>query len=94
MKTIKATLVGAAALALCATAGASVAGSLGGGGNTFLALSSAGLAGGAVATLSGGTVYTADEAFHQHPQGHGHRLPRRRRRPGRRTRDAHLLDAR
>ena len=60
-----------AAAALCATmaANAQVAGSLGGGFGTFLQLSSAGLSGGSVATLTGGTVYTADQPFADIPAG-------------------------
>lgn len=67
MKTIG-SILGAAALAACTTASAGVTGSLGGGG-TFLALSSAGLAGGSVATLAGGTVYTSDQPFADIPKG-------------------------
>jgi PEP-CTERM motif len=60
-----------AAAALCASlaANAQVAGSLGGGFGTFLSLSSAGLSGGSVATLSGGTIYTADQPFADIPAG-------------------------
>lgn len=68
MKTIS-SIVAAAAIALSGTAGASVIGSLGTGGGTFLALSSAGLAGGSVATLSGGTVYANDQLFADIPKG-------------------------
>ena len=49
MNTIS-SIVAAAAIALSSTAGASVTGSLGTGGGSFLALSSAGLAGSSVAT--------------------------------------------
>ncbi len=48
---------------------AQVTGSLGGGYGTFLELSDAGLAGGTVATLSGGTVYTDDQPFADIPFG-------------------------
>jgi len=60
-----------ASAALCASlaANAQVAGSLGGGFGTFLQLSSTGLSGGTVATLSGGTVYTADQPFADIPSG-------------------------
>jgi len=60
-----------AAAALCASlaANAQVAGSLGGGYGTFLQLSNAGLSGGALATLAGGTVYTADQPFADIPAG-------------------------
>lgn len=68
MKTIS-SIVAAAALALCTAASAGVTGSLGGGGGTFLALSSAGLAGGSVATLAGGTIYTSDQPFADIPKG-------------------------
>ena len=68
MKTIG-SILGAAALALCTTASAGVTGSLGGGGGTFLSLSGAGLGGGSVATLSGGTVYTSDQPFADIPKG-------------------------
>ena len=68
MKTIS-SIVAAAAIALSSTAGASVIGSLGTGGGTFLALSSAGLAGGSVATRSGGTVYANDQLFADIPKG-------------------------
>ena len=68
MKTIS-SIVAAAAVVLSSTAGASVTGSLGTGGGSFLALSSAGLAGGSVATLSGGTVYTSDQPFADIPKG-------------------------
>jgi hypothetical protein len=62
-------IVAAAALLLCAGAGASVTGSLGNGGGTFLALSGAGLDGGSVATLAGGTVFTSDQPFADIPKG-------------------------
>ncbi len=68
MKTIS-SIVGAAAILVSSAAGASVTGSLGGGGGTFLALSSAGLSGGSVATLSGGTVYANDQPFADIPKG-------------------------
>ena len=68
MKTIS-SIVGAAAIVLSSAAGASVVGSLGSGGGTFLALSSAGLSGGSVATLSGGTVYANDQPFADIPKG-------------------------
>ncbi|MBC8055634.1 MAG: PEP-CTERM sorting domain-containing protein [Rhizobiales bacterium] len=50
-------------------ANAQVNGSIGGGFGTFLELSSAGLSGGTVATLAGGTVYTADQPFADIPAG-------------------------
>ena len=51
------------------SANAAVSGALGGGFGTFLQLSSAGLSLGSVATLSGGTVYTADQPFADIPKG-------------------------
>ena len=63
---------GIAALAMCASvqsANAVVVGSLGGGVGPFLTLSSSGLNGGSVATLSGGTVYTSDQPFADIPKG-------------------------
>ena len=64
-----ATLIAAAALFAAGGAQAQVTGSLGGGTGTFLSLSDAGLNGGSVATLSGGTVYTADQPFADVPAG-------------------------
>ena len=60
-----------AAAALCATMGvnAQVTGSLGGGFGSFLMLSGSGLNGGAVATLSGGTVLNSDQPFADIPKG-------------------------
>jgi hypothetical protein len=63
------TMLAAAALLAAFGANAQVAGSLGGGYGTFLELSDAGLSGGTVATLSGGTVYTADQPFADIPAG-------------------------
>ena len=68
MKLVK-TLLAAAALTATVGAQAAVAGSKGGGFGTFLDLSSAGLNGGSVATLSGGTVYTSDQPFADIPKG-------------------------
>jgi len=68
MKFVK-TLLATAALTAAVGAQAEVFGSLGGGFGTFLDLSSAGLSGGSVATLSGGTVYTSDEPFADIPKG-------------------------
>ena len=62
-------LLASAAMAAAMGAQAQVAGSLGGGNGNFLALSSAGLAGGSVATLSGGTVYNSDKPFADIPAG-------------------------
>ena len=61
-----------AAAALCAAMGvnAQVTGqAVGLSSGTFLQLSSAGLSGGAVATLSGGTTYTNDQPFADIPKG-------------------------
>ena len=69
MKTSKILL---AAAALCAAMGANaqVTGqAVGLSSGTFLQLSSAGLSGGAVATLSGGTTYTNDQPFADIPKG-------------------------
>ena len=51
------------------SANALVVGTLGGGSGPFLTLSSAGLNGGSVATLSGGTVYNSDQPFADIPKG-------------------------
>lgn len=59
----------AAALLASGSAQAQIAGSLGDNGGPFTSLSAAGLGGGAVATLSGGTVYTADQPFADIPAG-------------------------
>lgn len=56
-------------LAAAPAAQAAVVGSLGGGSGPFQSLSNAGLAGGAVATLSGGTVYNSDKPFADIPAG-------------------------
>jgi len=62
-----------AATALCAlptVANATITPTLGAGaGGTAVTLSSAGLNGGTVATLSGGTVYTSDQPFADIPKG-------------------------
>lgn len=61
-----------AAIALGAsvqTASAVVVGSLGGGSGPFLTLSTGGLNGGTVATLTGGTVYSSDQPFADIPAG-------------------------
>lgn len=62
-------LIASAALVAVMGANAQVTGALGGGYGTFLSLSSAGLSGGSVATLSGGTVYTSDQPFADIPAG-------------------------
>ena len=69
---MKLLLSGIAALALTAAiqpAQAAVVGSLGGGTGPFVGLSSAGLDGGSVATLAGGTVYASDQPFADIPAG-------------------------
>ncbi|MDP1026513.1 PEPxxWA-CTERM sorting domain-containing protein [Sphingomonas sp. KR1UV-12] len=61
-----------AASALCvmpSAANAAVTATLGSSGGTLVSLSQAGLNGGAVATLSGGTVYTNDRPFADMPAG-------------------------
>jgi hypothetical protein len=62
-------MLSTAALLAAFGANAQVTGSLGGGYGTFLELSTAGLSGGTVATLAGGTVYTADQPFADIPAG-------------------------
>lgn len=62
-------LVASTVLSAAMGANAQVSGSLGGGSGSFLSLSSAGLSGGTVATLSGGTVYSADHPFAVTPFG-------------------------
>jgi hypothetical protein len=61
----------AASTLLAASVGvhAGVSGSTGASSSSFLTLSSAGLDGGSVATLTGGTIYTADEPFADIPKG-------------------------
>ncbi len=68
MKFIKTLLASAAVLATFG-ANANITGSIGGGYGTFLSLSAAGLSGAASATLTGGTVYTADQPFADIPAG-------------------------
>lgn len=63
------TLLASAALLAAVGAQAQVVGSAGGGNGSFLTLSQAGLSGGAVATLSGGVVYTNDQPFADIPKG-------------------------
>jgi hypothetical protein len=58
-----------AALLASSPAQAQITGSLGNNGGPFTSLSAAGLGGGAVATLSGGTVYTSDQPFADVPAG-------------------------
>jgi hypothetical protein len=62
-------IIASAALVAAFGANAQVTGSLGGGYGTFLELSDAGLSGGSVATLNGGTVYTDDRPFADIPAG-------------------------
>lgn len=69
MKTSKILL---AAAALCAAMGANaqvLGQAVGSSSGTFLQLSTAGLSGGTVATLTGGTVYTQDQPFADIPKG-------------------------
>ncbi|MBC9032786.1 PEP-CTERM sorting domain-containing protein [Sphingomonas sp. JC676] len=58
-----------AALLASTSAQAQISGSLGGGADPFVSLSAAGLGGGSIATLSGGTIYTADQPFADIPAG-------------------------
>ena len=69
MRTIKLILASTALCALSSAAGAAVIGSAGGGTGPFATLSSAGLDGGATATLVGGKIYTADQPFADIPKG-------------------------
>ena len=69
MKSMKLALAATALCALPSVANAALVGSLGGGTGPFLSLSSAGLNGGSVATLAGGTVYTQDRPFADIPAG-------------------------
>jgi hypothetical protein len=69
MKISKTLLATATLLSMCGAAHAGVVGTEGGGSGTFLSLSSAGLGGGSIATLSGGTIYTADQPFADIPKG-------------------------
>ncbi|KQU55881.1 hypothetical protein ASG67_07175 [Sphingomonas sp. Leaf339] len=69
MRSIKFLLLAAAMGAVPATANAALVGSLGRGTGPFLNLSSAGLDGGSVATLTGGTVYNSDRPFADIPEG-------------------------
>ena len=67
-KLLSSLAIGAAAL-VATPASATIVGSLGGGTGTFLSLSSSGLNGGAVATLTGGTIETSDQPFADIPAG-------------------------
>jgi PEP-CTERM motif len=63
------TLIASAALVAAFGAQAAVIGTIGGGVGPFLTLSQAGLNGGTVATLVGGTVYNSDQPFADIPKG-------------------------
>lgn len=65
--TLLKTFIAAAALTSALGAHAQVAGSIGGGNGSFLALTSAGLDGGSVATLTGGSVYTMSSSVALQP---------------------------
>jgi hypothetical protein len=69
MKFTKTLLSTAILFAVCGGAQADVVGTEGGGSGTFLSLSSAGLDGGSVATLTGGQLYTSDQPFADIPKG-------------------------
>nr|WP_244646581.1 PEPxxWA-CTERM sorting domain-containing protein [Sphingomonas sp. CFBP 8760] len=69
MTSFKTMLLAAAVFAVPSTANAALVGSLGGGTGPFRTLTSAGLDDGAIATLSGGAVYTADLPFADIPEG-------------------------
>ncbi len=62
-------IVSMSVLAFCGTAGAAVTGGLGGNGGAILSLGPAGLNGGSVATLTGGTAYLNDMPFADIPKG-------------------------
>jgi hypothetical protein len=68
MRTIKLALAATALCALPSVANAAVIGSTGGGTGPFSTLSSAGLDGGATATLTGGEVYVSDMPFADTPK--------------------------
>lgn len=63
MTSFKTLLLAAAIFAVPSTANAALVGSLGGGTGPFRTLTSAGLDNGTIATLTGGSVYTADQPF-------------------------------
>ncbi len=69
MRILKLALIGAAMSAMPTMADAALVGSLGRGTGDFLTLSSAGLNGGSVATLSGGSIYNSDQPFADDPAG-------------------------
>ena len=69
MRMMKLALMTTALCAMPSVANAALVGSLGGGTGPFLSLSSAGLNGGSVATLVGGTVYANDRPFADIPAG-------------------------
>jgi PEP-CTERM motif len=69
MKFTQTLLATALLFAACGGAQADVLGTEGGGSGTFLTLSSAGLDGGSVATLNGGSLYTSDQPFADIPKG-------------------------
>ena len=69
MRMMKLALMTTALCAMPSVANAALVGSLGGGTGPFLTLSSAGLNGGSVATLTGGTVYANDRPFADIPAG-------------------------
>lgn len=69
MRSMKLALAATALCALPTVANAAVIGSTGGGTGPFSTLTSAGLDGGATATLSGGTVYNSDLPFADIPKG-------------------------
>ena len=58
-----------AALLASTVANAQVTGSIGNDGSPYVSLSAAGLGGGSLATLVGGTVYTSDQPFADIPKG-------------------------
>lgn len=69
MRLMKLALAATALCALPSVANAAIFGSTGGGTGPFSTLTSAGLDGGATATLTGGTVYNSDRPFADIPKG-------------------------
>jgi hypothetical protein len=69
MRLMKLALAATALCALPSVANAAVIGSLGGNTGSYSTLTSAGLDGGATATLTGGTVYNSDRPFADIPKG-------------------------
>jgi hypothetical protein len=69
MKTFGLVATSVAALLASTSANAAVTIALGSNGGAFVSLTNAGLAGGSIATLSGGTIYNSDQPFADIPAG-------------------------